>query len=182
MGPENLKPPLFLGQPRYDAGFDGGEIGINQDVSGGGHKRSTDKLRQRIIRRAVDRPQRVELPTLDQLTGEFQRLCVGSRQVLNLYQTSGPSARPVCTVELKHPTDVGVVTAQQLFDRLLAEGGNVVAGFGGQPAGKLLNTVGVLQPGKLDGLVGELRANGLAQLKRAFAEVHVNSHAARIDK
>ena len=26
---ENLKPPLLVGQPRYDAGFDGGEIGVD---------------------------------------------------------------------------------------------------------------------------------------------------------
>ena len=77
---------------------------------------------------------------------------------------------------------VGIVAAQQLFDRLLAEGGNIVAGFGGQPAGKLLDAVGVLQSGKLDGLVGELRADGFAQLQRALAEVHIDRHAARVDK
>ena len=77
---------------------------------------------------------------------------------------------------------VGVVAAQQLFDRLLAERGNVVAGFSGQPAGKLLDAVGVLQPGKLDGLVGELRADGFAQLQRALAEIHIDCHTARVDK
>ena len=77
---------------------------------------------------------------------------------------------------------VGIVAAQQLFDRLLAESGNVVAGFGGQPAGKLLDAVGVLQSGKLDGLVSELRADDFAQLQRACAEIHIDRHAARIDK
>ena len=41
---ENLKPPLLIGQPRYDAGFDGAEIGVDQDVAGGSHKRGADKL------------------------------------------------------------------------------------------------------------------------------------------
>ena len=77
---------------------------------------------------------------------------------------------------------VGIVAAQQLFDRLLAESGDVVAGFSGQPAGQLLDTVRVLQAGKLDGLVGELCANGFAQLQRAFAEIHIDRHAARVDK
>ena len=41
---ENFKPPLLVSQPRYDAGFDGGEIGVDQDIAGSSHKRGADKL------------------------------------------------------------------------------------------------------------------------------------------
>ena len=77
---------------------------------------------------------------------------------------------------------VSVVTAQHLFDRLFAQGGDVVTGFDGQPVGKLLDAVGVLQTGELDSLIGKLRANGFAQFQRASTEIHVDCHTARIDK
>ena len=100
MRPEDFKPPLLVSQPRYDTGFDGAEIGIDQDVARGSHKRGADKLRQRVIRRAVDCPQCIELATFDQLTGQLQRLRVGTGQILHLYKTTGPSAGTVGTVKL----------------------------------------------------------------------------------
>lgn len=42
--PEDFKPPLLVGKPRYDAGFDGAEVGVDQDVAGSSHKRGADKL------------------------------------------------------------------------------------------------------------------------------------------
>lgn len=68
VGAENFKPPFLTRQPRDDAGLNGREVGINQNIAGGRHKGRADKLRKRIIDTAVHQPQAVDVAVFDELT------------------------------------------------------------------------------------------------------------------
>ena len=65
----------------------------------------------------------MHITPLNQIAGAFNRLRVGSRQVLHLNQTSGPPACTVGSVKLEQATDAVVIAHARLYRVVLFCGG-----------------------------------------------------------
>ena len=123
MASENLQHPLLPGEPGDHPGFDGGEVGVYKDLPRSRHQRCPDKLGEGVRDIAVEEPQRLFLPPLDQFPGQRHRREVGPGEVLHLDEPAGPAPGTVRTVKLEKPPRPAVLSHCPLHRLVFGGGG-----------------------------------------------------------